>query len=482
MAMPCTKDKIDVKISETRQCFLRALDFYSRKMYREALRQLFRSLTRNPFSFSSWTLTFKSLIRLYAPPGVSRTLKVTMDRGRYIVKYVDFLAFASGLALVPADRRKTNILFIVPHISPGGAERVLLNIAATLDDSFFCLYMITTDPEADNAWHTAFKKHFRRIVIPKKDWILWDNYFAHMIARFNIALVLTSNSSVAYKYVPYLKSRFSHLKIVDILHSEESDGALPLFDWLPPYLAARVCISSRLKTYMQKQYERLGVDSRYDANLKVIYNGVDPDKYRSDISSRGIFRKQYDIPQGVRIVAFIGRFSDEKNPLLFVEIGRRVIMHSPVASVRFVMAGDGPQLDDISALIRDYGISDDFILTGMIDSVNELLADTDLLLVVSKTEGMPLVVLEALAAEVPILSTDVGAVGEIVTDGVNGYLISPERQTAESFAGRIIQLFSDGIHLDELTQNARATIMSRFSLNIMGSQYREMFTRLVDER
>ena len=87
-------------------------------------------------------------------------------------------------------------------------------------------------------------------------------------------------------------------------------------------------------------------------------------------------------------------------------------MQHASSDIVFVMAGDGKDRQRTEDLIRDYKMEDHFILTGMLDSekVKELLSDTYCLLITSEYEGSPLVLLEAMSMDVPVISTDVGVV------------------------------------------------------------------------
>ncbi len=110
------------------------------------------------------------------------------------------------------------------------------------------------------------------------------------------------------------------------------------------------------------------------------------------------------IPVETKVISYVGRFSPEKRPLLFVDVAEKLTQLTRPATLKFVMAGGGQQFEQVKERITSSQLGDDVVLTGLIDNVEELFADTYLLLVVSKSEGIPFVVLEAMAAGVPVIS------------------------------------------------------------------------------
>ena len=360
----------------------------------------------------------------------------------------------------------------------GGAEKVLLNIAIGTDREKYSFHIVTTSP-ANNIWHEKFRTYFQNLVSPSgkmKD--IYYKYFQQLIKKLNIDIVLISHSIVGYGYLPQLKSEFRNVKIIDILHTENYP-TINLLEWSAPYVDRRICISQHLKDYLAKGYKKSGINEKYIERLKVIHNGIDTREYSSDTQIKGRFKSRFSIPNDVKIISFIGRFSDEKNPLLFVDIANNIVARFP-NELKFVMAGDGPEFVKVRNAIKNFELQDHFILTGTIDNVAELLNDTHILLIVSKQEGIPLVILEAMAMGVPVISTDVGAIHEVVKNNVNGYLINAENNVAELFTCKILDLLTGKLSYHALVEKTRETIVPRFSLETMGTKYQSIFDELVE--
>jgi len=416
-----------------------------------------------------------SLVRMF-------TLSVLRLYGRiavYPFNYIGFLLWSARQSTrlkVTKDRK--NILCIVPQLTAGGAEKVLLSLAKEMNPDKFSFHIIATSPK-NNVWYDKFKTHFQNVVILKERVKnVYFKYFERLIRKLSIDIVLISHSTIGYEYLPFLRSEFENIKTVDILHAENRPPS-NLVQWSTQYVDRRICISQYLKEYWAKRYVRSGMNEQYVERLKVVHNGIDTKEYNADSQTKGKFKSRFSIPDRVKVISYIGRLSDEKNPLLFVEIANNVNSKLP-DEFDFVMAGDGPEFEKVRNLIKDYGLKNQFVMTGTIDNVTELLNDTYVLLIVSRIEGIPLVALEAMNMGVPVMSTDVGAVSEVVRNNINGYLINAEGNAAEAFASKIQYLLKAKSYYNRLAENARKTVVPSFSMETMAKQYESIFDELTN--
>ncbi|HWR72523.1 MAG TPA: glycosyltransferase family 4 protein, partial [Nitrospirota bacterium] len=290
-------------------------------------------------------------------------------------------------------------------------------------------------------------------------------------------------SHEAYKYLPRLRAAFGDVRVMDILHFDSKSSTMDLMLVDPhPYLDRRVCISHNLKELMIKKYTKAGISPEYTTRLLVIHNGIDIKAYISNGRTRGAFRSHYGVPADSKVISFIGRFVDQKKPLLFVEIAAAVMEKIQGAKIHFVMAGDGPEFEKVRAAVDRHGLAGHVTLTGSLSNVPDLLAETDLLLVTSAYEGIPLAVTEAMAMNVPVISTDVDAVGELIENNRNGFLIDPENNVVESFTAKIADLLTGKCDHHVITDRARKTVTGEYSLETMGARYQKVFDDLLSAR
>jgi len=380
------------------------------------------------------------------------------------------------------SNHKTNILCIIPYMVLGGSEKVLLNLVKGINSENYSFHVVTTEP-ADHDWYNQFRSPFQNVIVPFRwvtDEALYQKYFRELIDRLNIRILLISNSLIGYKGLPKLKSTYRGLRAVDILHAEAVWGTQRELMGITTYLDRRICISELLKKFMETRYQQAGLEGEsFSGKIRVIRNGIDTEQYKPDPSRRGTFKSEFGIPLDARIVSFIGRFAVEKDPFLFVDVARNILRKSTSDKIKFIMAGDGPEFKTVRSIIDKSGLTDHFLLTGTLGDVYSLLADTNILLVVSKTEGIPMVMIEAMAMKVPIVSLNIGAVSELVQDHVTGYLVNPMDNLIDVFTSKVLDILANKVDVAMVCENARQRAVSEYSLEVMTKKYRSLFEELI---
>lgn len=378
---------------------------------------------------------------------------------------------------VEGRSRSINILCAVAGMTMGGSQRVALNIAQELKDLGDFRFHAVAPLKKDERLKDEFLAAFKNVISlePVSDPKLYEQYYSKIIETLEIDILLISHSLTAYGCTPALKRRFKKLKVIDILHLERVGATRDEMLWVNPYIDKRVCISHGLRKHM---IAKVGADNGNAERFTTIYNGIDFTHYKNNSSLKGRFKSKFNIPQEVKLISFIARFSDEKDPLLFVDITQRVLKTNPRAAIKFVMAGDGHLFKQVKEKIRERGLEGHILLTGMLDDVRELLADTYLLLVVANNEGIPLTVMEAMAMNIPVVSTIVGATEEILKDGVNGYLIPRDKNTANQFTNKVSNTLNDENLYRSLSINSKEDFFQEFSQANMSSRYKKIFDEL----
>jgi glycosyltransferase involved in cell wall biosynthesis len=166
----------------------------------------------------------------------------------------------------------------------------------------------------------------------------------------------------------------------------------------------------------------------------------------------------------------IGRLDPQKGFDVFV----RAVALLP--GVNGVVVGAGPAEDELRALARSTGVSDRFVLAGSRDSARPALATFDVLVAPSRFEGLPLVVLEAMAARVPIVATAVGSIPEALRHGETALLVEPD--DPQALAAAIRQLMEDDALRALLAARAYEVWAQRFDAELMVREYERMYAGL----
>ena len=168
-------------------------------------------------------------------------------------------------------------------------------------------------------------------------------------------------------------------------------------------------------------------------------------------------------------------FKPQKSPLDFIRLAGAIKDNFPDA--KFIMAGDGPLRKKASVLVKKLNLGGRVILAGWRSDIPLVLSALDVFALTSLWEGLPIVVLEAMAAGAPLVVTDTGGIGEVVVNGKTGYLV--KTGDLRSMQNRVEELLSNSQKRDEFAQLSRAAVNSgEFSLDNMIKNTGEVYLNL----
>lgn len=208
--------------------------------------------------------------------------------------------------------------------------------------------------------------------------------------------------------------------------------------------------------------------------IRVIRNAIDPSRFNRDSQGRATLRDLFRVPVEEIVIA-VGRLSPEKGFDQLVEAARLVSAERP--NTGFVLAGTGPDRSKLEHQVRTAGLKDRFVFAGFRSDVDELIRDAAILAQSSMTEGLPNVVLEACAAGVPVVATDVGGTREVVAEGVNGHLVPAGDPRA--MAAQVLELLDDPGRRRDMGDRGRELIRSEFSFAQQSARYEALFDELL---
>jgi glycosyltransferase involved in cell wall biosynthesis len=221
----------------------------------------------------------------------------------------------------------------------------------------------------------------------------------------------------------------------------------------------------------------------YDASkIVVIPNGVDLSRFDQVKGAESPFRA-LGVPDGAPVVLVVSRLNPLKGLEPFLEAAALVAPDFPAA--RFVIVGDTnpnerPYWSRLTSLTGRLGLTDRVTFAGLRRDVPQLLAAATISVMPSLNEALSNVLLESMAAGVPVVATRVGGTPEAVDDGVNGMLVPPGDPRA--MASAIAALLSDRGRARRLGAAAQQSINERFSMERMVSATEQLYQALVDGR
>ena len=205
--------------------------------------------------------------------------------------------------------------------------------------------------------------------------------------------------------------------------------------------------------------------------IRVINNFVNTDMYHPDPDKSDARRYS---PNGEKLLIHLSNFRPVKRVLDCIRILAAV---TKTTEAHLLMAGDGPDRGPAERLAHDLGVAKHVTFLGKQDHVERLIRLTHVLLMPSEMESFGLAALEAMACGVPPVSTRVGGIPELITDGENGYMEAVG--DVEAQARRVTALLTDDALHARLSANARTTAIERFSTERIIPEYEEVYRQVI---
>lgn len=190
--------------------------------------------------------------------------------------------------------------------------------------------------------------------------------------------------------------------------------------------------------------------------IRVIYNGIDTVRFHPTSPAGGR-------PDGP--IVGVGRLVEQKNHAMFLEAAARLCRDVPTA--HFAIVGDGPLRAGLEGQARTLGIAERVQFLGERGDIDDILRTASLFWLTSRWEGMPNVVLEAMASGVPVLATDVGGTRELVRSGVEGFVVSGN--DVEAFVTNSRALLLDAARWQQVAAAARARAEEFSTVRMVGA-------------
>ena len=356
------------------------------------------------------------------------------------------------------------ILLSIPNSGFGGAENQLLLLAKGLRDKGNDIYLCNLDKEGlftkraiDNGFKCKIiKRRFRFDIFRLIKYIV----FIHK-NKFNAIVSFTSSANNLTRIAKILDpfTKFFHIACE---RGRDLDK-LSFGNWIDSKLAN---ISNLIICNSTIQRDKLiSIEKIKPKKVHVVFNGFDVDVIRD---SQGIDLERYfNIPQKNKVVCSVGNLTAPKNIPMFLKVAEKVISENN--KISFLYVGNGKDLNKYKYLAKEKGIDEKIFFVGRQEKILQILKSCDIFILTSKREGMPNVIIEAMAAKTPVISTKVDGVNDIITDNVNGCLI--ESEDSDEMKNKIFKILSNDDLRNLICKNAEKTVRHKFNKNIMVNSY-----------
>lgn len=354
---------------------------------------------------------------------------------------------------------KTRVAIVLPYFSQGGAQVMITRLATHLDLSTVEAEVICVYGKPQNNW---MEKEILNHGIPIKYIGKSKGFSGGAVLRlgkelsgFKPDVIHTHLSACVYCAAWALIHR---VKMLHTVHNIPDKELIKSKQLVMRYLYKRgaaipVAISNEIHSLIKKHY---GLDT----SIETVYNPVDVDRFSS------VKKKAH--ANTVAITA--GRLSDQKNHKLL--INAFIKYHKKHVDDELIILGDGPCRADLEMLIHEHGAESYIHLEGNVENIAEYFAKADVFALSSDYEGLPLVVLEAMAASLPIISTDVGGIKDLI-DG-NGILV--EAGDEEQLCKALTELKEDVSKRSAMGEKS-FSLVQKYDSSIIVGEYVELYKK-----
>ncbi|CAG0938092.1 N-acetyl-alpha-D-glucosaminyl L-malate synthase [Gammaproteobacteria bacterium] len=374
------------------------------------------------------------------------------------------------------------ILFLTPSLGTGGAERQLLQLVCRLDPR---RYQITVAAFGDEGRAAG------------------RGFYADMLALPHVSLRFLGRSGRYDLLGPLLRlMRLLREQRIDVMHSFLNLASM--FGMVAGRLGGVPIVASAIRDsrdisviyrccriaeawgcdYLVSN-SQAGFDNRFKhrrANFRVIGNGLDMSRFARRAGMEERLVAELQLGRFRQLVGMVATLSVLKDHEAFLSVAARVVAARP--GTGFLVIGDGPKRAELEALVDRLGLREHVVFAGHRDDVDALTGMLDVACLFTNfrviTEGLPNAVMEAMACGVPVVATRGGGTPELMTDGVEGFLVT-DNDVAESTA-RVLALLEDETLRRDMGEKGRQRAQTQFSLDACVAAYEELYANLLPGR
>jgi len=371
------------------------------------------------------------------------------------------------------ESRVRRILLLTTSLAEGGAETVVKNLAVALRSEGHTVSVVSMlEP-------TAFTEELVAAGIPVVS-LFMNRSGANLrgIARF-FAYLRSFHPDIihAHMFHASMLARLARIvlrtPVVCTVHSEIECSQLKKSGRIREWIYRLTDRASNCTTGVSHRVRDRYLTRRIVRNsiMPVIENGVDPDRFKPDTDNRMKMRTKLGL-SNLFIWLAVGRLEDPKDYLRMVRAFRPIYERWP--SARLVIAGEGRLRGQIETAIVDANLQAAVTLLGSRQDVPDLMNAADAFVLCSEWEGCQLVLLEAGAAGLPAVATDVGAAPQIVIPDRTGFLVPP--RDTEALTGAMLRLLDvPASRRMEMGEQARLHIVNHYSIRSVHRHYEQVY-------
>jgi len=378
---------------------------------------------------------------------------------------------------------KINVLLLVPTFDSGGTGNAVLTLASSLDRKKFNP-IICSMRNADNG--AEERARMQKIKVINLD----------MRSFFNVSVIFKLRKILIEEKIDILHNHgfrpetygsiAGHLAgckrtLATILHNPAEDIVLDY-----GFIVGRIMNFIRL--IFASLYEDCLIAISNDAKkgliklhfptkkIRVIYSGINPDLLKQKGISMGLQKFLDNLGFNNNfIVGTVVKLNKRKGVSTLIDGAKRIIKDCP--DIRFVIVGSGPEKEKLQNMVKSLGLDKHIAFLGYQKDLVSTLQSFDLMVLPSLTEGLPAILLEAMALKVPIIATSVGGTPEIIENGVNGFLVPPKN--SQKLSEKIIEVYKNPDLTSKFVKESLVRFEKFFTAKKTASEYEKVYMQIL---
>lgn len=268
--------------------------------------------------------------------------------------------------------------------------------------------------------------------------------------------------AIASLFTPGVKYIYSHHFVRSVPWARVEEA---LFRWVFSRYVAIVAVSDDIRTSLLRWFPQIA------SRCVVIWNGVDLDKFRPAPSIKFRLRAALGLQEDDIVLANVARLVPYKNHKLLISAFSELLRQHP--NVRLLLIGEGPLRSELEAMSSELGLSERVVFLGYRSDVADILAASDIFVMPSVAEGLPVAALEAMAVGLPIVASTGHGIRQVVRPNETGILVPPTQAMAWCCA--LAELVTDSTKRRRMGERGRRVAEAQFDIQATVDRYETLY-------
>lgn len=379
---------------------------------------------------------------------------------------------------------KIKILFLLPTLNIVSPGRGVLNLTKSLDRSKFDPIICSMRKADSLAKEEAEREGIK--VIELDMLFLFDLSVILKLSRIikDEGIDILHNFGFRPEIYGSLAGKIAKCKgiLATVLHNPTQDipldygqvigGIMNFFRWIFSFFGEDIIVA-----ISKNAKEGLLCLSFPERKIRVIYSGINENSLKKSNLGREKLFQNLSLHSNNFIIGTLANLKPRKGLSVLIKAAKIIVQDYP--EVKFLIIGKGPSKNNLENQVKFLNLQNHVIFCDYVENIADAYQVFNLIVLPSLTEGLPAVLLEAMALRIPVVATRVGGVPEIIEDSISGILVPS--QNPQALAEAIIKIYKNPEITSKMTNNARSRFEKYFTINETACRYEKIYEELLEK-